>query len=165
MAKKINKNKFSAANKPVAKTRSASGFGSGSSGGDWELFFRSKRGVLLLCALLFGVVVWTYWPSLRGQFMFYDEFGLLLTNTHVNSGLSWSNVVWALFTLDYGNWSPVMWLSHMLDFQLYGPNPWGHHLTNVLIHAGCAVLLFLTLTRMTGALWRSLIAAALFALH
>ena len=97
--------------------------------------------------------------------MFYDENGLLLVNPHVNSGLSWSNVVWALFSLDHSNWFPLTWMSHMLDFQLFGTNPWGHHLTNVLFHASNSVLLFLVLKRMTGALWRSLIVAGLSALH
>jgi hypothetical protein len=38
-------------------------------------------------------------------------------------------------------------------------------LTNVLLHAANGVLLFLVLKRMTGAMWRSLIVAALFVLH
>ena len=59
----------------------------------------------------------------------------------------------------------MTWISHMLDFKLFGLNPWGHHLTNVLLHAANGVLLFLALKKMTGALWRSLIVAALFALH
>src|SRR6516165_12268035 len=136
-------------------------------------FFHSTKGVCALCAALFVVVVGTYWPSLNGQFMFYDEYGYLLGNSHVNTGLSGSNVAWALFSTDFSNWYPLTWMSHMLDFQMYGPapwappgpNPWGHHLTNVLLHAGCAVLLFLVLNRMTGALWRSLLVAGLFALH
>ena len=41
----------------------------------------------------------------------------------------------------------------------------GHHLTNVLLHAANAILLFLLLWRMTGALWPSAFAAAVFALH
>jgi tetratricopeptide (TPR) repeat protein len=41
----------------------------------------------------------------------------------------------------------------------------GHHLTNVVLHAGCAVLLFLLLLEMTGGLWRSGFVAAVFALH
>ena len=38
----------------------------------------------------------------------------------------------------------------MLDCQLYGLKPAGHHLTNVLLHAATAVLLFLVLLRMTA---------------
>jgi len=53
----------------------------------------------------------------------------------------------------------------MLDCQVYGLRPWGHHLTNLLLHTGSTLLLFLVLSRMTGALWRSACVAALFAWH
>jgi hypothetical protein len=48
----------------------------------------------------------------------------------------------------------------MLDYQLYGLWAGGHHLTNVLLHAASAVLLFLVFLRMTGDLWPSALAAA-----
>jgi Flp pilus assembly protein TadD len=53
----------------------------------------------------------------------------------------------------------------MIDCRLYGPRPWGHHLSNVLLHALNTLLLFLVFRNMTGAVWRSLIVAALFGLH
>ena len=53
----------------------------------------------------------------------------------------------------------------MLDYRLFGPMAGGHHLTNVVLHAFNAVLLFAVLRAMTGALWRSAFAAALFAWH
>jgi Tfp pilus assembly protein PilF len=53
----------------------------------------------------------------------------------------------------------------MLDCQLYGLNPSGHHLTSLLLHSANASLLFVALKRLTGALWRSALVAALFALH
>ena len=63
-------------------------------------------------------------------------------------------------------WYPLTWLSHMLDCQLYGLNhPGGHHLTNVLLHAASAILLFLLLRQMTGDLWPSAFVATLFAIH
>ncbi len=85
-------------------------------------------------------------------------------NAHVR-GLTWESVKWAFRTGCAGNWHPVTWLSHMLDCQLFGLKPWGHHLTNVLLHALNAVLVFALLQQMTGATWRSLLVAALFALH
>ncbi len=53
----------------------------------------------------------------------------------------------------------------MLDCQIWGLRAGGHHLTNVLLHAAAAILLFLALRQMTGALWRSAFVAALFAIH
>jgi hypothetical protein len=44
-------------------------------------------------------------------------------------------------------------------------NPWGHHLTNVLLHAINALLVFVLLQQITGARWRSVFVAALFSVH
>ena len=48
---------------------------------------------------------------------------------------------------------------------MFGLKPWGHHLTNVVLHALNAGLVFALLQQMTGARWRSLLVAALFAVH
>jgi Flp pilus assembly protein TadD len=53
----------------------------------------------------------------------------------------------------------------MLDCRLYGLNAGGHHATNVVLHTIAALLLFRALRQMTGALWKSAIVAALFAVH
>jgi tetratricopeptide (TPR) repeat protein len=53
----------------------------------------------------------------------------------------------------------------MLDCQLYGLQPWGHHLTNILLHAAAAILLFLALRSLTSDPWASLFVAAIFAVH
>jgi len=110
-------------------------------------------------------VLWTFWPSLQGSFLFFDESAYVVKNPHVNTGLSWSNIVWGFFSLEYANWHPVTWWSHMLDCQLYGLNPWGHHLTNILIHAANTVLVFVVFRKITGATWWSLLIALLFGLH
>ena len=70
-----------------------------------------------------------------------------------------------LLSLEIGHWHPVTWLSHMLDARVWGLRAGGHHLTNVLLHMATAILLFLALKQMTGALWRSVAVAALFAVH
>src|SRR5579885_3495599 len=74
-------------------------------------------------------------------------------------------IPWAFTHSVAGNWHPVTMISHMLDCRLYGLKPAGHHLTNVLLHAVAAILLFLVLRQMTGAFWRSALVAALFAVH
>jgi tetratricopeptide (TPR) repeat protein len=53
----------------------------------------------------------------------------------------------------------------MLDVELFGMEPQGHHLVNLLFHCANACLLFLILNTITGAVWRSLLVAALFAIH
>ena len=86
-------------------------------------------------------------------------------NPQVDDGLTIEGIAWAFTSRHASNWHPLTWLSHMLDCQLYGLTPWGHHLTNVLLHAATAILLFLVLRRMTGDLWPSAFVAAVFAVH
>src|SRR5262249_30491392 len=88
-------------------------------------------------------------------------------NGIVQRGLTAEGLAWAFGQL-HGTatyWHPLTWISHMLDCQLFGLKPGPHHLVNVLFHALNAVLLLVLLHRLTGALWRSAMVAALFAWH
>lgn len=118
-----------------------------------------------LGVLLFLAVFAVFLPTLRHGFTTYDDPAYVSEEPHVNSGLSWANFRWAWTSLEHSNWHPLTWLSHQLDCTLFGLAPWGHHLTNILLHAGSVLLLFLVLRRATGFLWRSLLVAALFGLH
>ena len=99
------------------------------------------------------------------EFVNYDDPNYITQNAHVQAGLTWETFIWALRSTEWDNWHPLTWLSHALDCQLYGLNPAGHHITNVLLHVLNVLLLFLLLTRATAAPGRSLLVAALFALH
>jgi len=118
----------------------------------------------LICPVLGLITLALYLPSLRHDFLAYDDQQYVSENPHVQASLSGHGLLWA-FGFHAGNWHPLAWLSHMLDCQLYGLNPTGHHLTNVLLHVANTLLLFLVLNRMTGAAWRSAFVAALFAWH
>ena len=98
------------------------------------------------------------------EFVAYDDNNYVYDNRHVRAGLTLEGIRWALTHVHASNWHPLTTLSHELDCQLYGQWPGGHHLTNVLLHAAASVVLFLALRRLTSAVWRSAIVAAL-ALH
>jgi len=106
-----------------------------------------------------------YWPVTGNDFVNYDDDVYVQSNAQVQKGLTLENVAWAFTHTVSCNWHPVTMLSHMLDCQVYGLNPWGHHLTSLLLHAADAVLLFLLLRRLTGAIWLGAWVAAMFALH
>jgi tetratricopeptide (TPR) repeat protein len=74
-------------------------------------------------------------------------------------------VKWAFTTGEVGKWFPLAWLSFMTDVQMFGVNAHVEHLVNVIFHIANAVVLFLLLARMTGAVWRSAMVGALFAWH
>ncbi len=99
------------------------------------------------------------------DFVNYDDPLYVTDNPHVRDGLSGQNIAWAFTSTEALNWHPLTWISLQLDAQIYGTRAWGYHLTNLLLHAANTVVLFLALRRLTGALWRPALAAALFALH
>src|SRR5947209_10437098 len=106
------------------------------------------RVTIILCALLVTLVALVFSPTLGAGFVDYDDNAYVYDNPKITAGLSVEGVVWAFAHIHAENWHPVTTISHMLDVQVYGLNPWGHHLTNVLLHALAAVLLFLALTRL-----------------
>src|SRR5271163_345852 len=124
-----------------------------------------ERQTLIFCLALVTVVFAVYYPVARNGFVTYDDNLYITENAHVKAGLTWATVQWAFTSYDESNWHPLTWLSHALDYQLFGPKPAGHHWVNVLLHAVNAVLLFLLLLSATKMRWRSLMVAALFALH
>jgi protein O-mannosyl-transferase len=129
------------------------------------LFQSPKLRTLLGCLCLVAAVLASYNPVVHNRFIRYDDDGYIIDNPHVKAGLTWSTVKWAFTTYEQANWHPLTWISHALDYQLFGMNPAGHHYVGVLLHAANAVLLFLLLQSATGFRWRSLMVAALFALH
>lgn len=106
-----------------------------------------------------------FWPAMHNDFVCYDDGAYVTQNVHVQNGVTWESLKWALFNPVGGNWHPVTVWSHMLDCQLYGLKPWGHHFTSVMLHAINTALVFLLLQRLTGAAWRSTWVAALFGWH
>ena len=105
-------------------------------------------------------------PVRHGEFLGFDDDKYVSANAHVQAGLTRDSVGWALRASYFNNWHPLAWLSHMLDVELFGGDAAGaHHLSGLLLHVLNALLLFGVMRRMTGALWPSAFAAALFALH
>jgi protein O-mannosyl-transferase len=135
-----------------------------SSEGMQQSFQFDGRTILVVIALAVMTLA-LFWPVTSFQFLNVDDSVYVMNNNHVKEGLNWHNVAWALTSLDVANWHPVTWLSHMLDVQLFGLDPGKHHATNLLIHTLNVIVLFLLLRSMTGALWRSAMVAALFAVH
>ncbi|MFZ0478612.1 MAG: tetratricopeptide repeat protein [Terriglobales bacterium] len=127
--------------------------------------FPLDRQILLLCLALAAAVFVAYSPVIHNSFVHYDDHLYITENAQVKTGLTWATAVWALTNYYEANWHPLTWMSHALDCDLFGLNPVGPHLENVLLHAANAILLFLVLQKATGFRWRSLMVAALFALH
>ena len=121
--------------------------------------------VVGVCVFLIAAVWVVFGQTLRHEFVNYDDDVYVYNNPAVAGGLTLQGIEQAFTHGSHANWDPLTTMSHMLDCQLYGLNSGGHHLTNVLLHAATAILLFLVLRQMSGALWRSAFVAAVFAVH
>ncbi len=123
------------------------------------------RSVFGICVFLVAAIWVVFGQTLGHEFVNYDDDQYVYKNPQVIHGLNLKGIVWAFTHNVNVNWTPLTVMSHMLDCQFYGLHAGGHHLTNLLLHAATAILLFLVLREMTGALWRSAFVAAVFAIH
>ena len=118
-----------------------------------------------VCIFLAALVWLAFGQTIHHAFINYDDDAYVYQNFVVRAGLTRRGILWAFTFGEIGHWHPVTWFSHMLDCQIWGLRAGGHHLTNVLLHAAAAILLFLALKQMTGTLWRSACVASFFAIH
>jgi len=126
---------------------------------------RNWRKTAILAFILMVLAFLPYLQTVEHDFVNYDDPGYVTKNDAVRSGLSFEGVRWAFTTFHAANWHPLTWMSHMLDVSLFGIDPGRHHLTSAFLHSLSTALLFLSLFRMTGAVWRSVFVAALFGVH
>lgn len=123
------------------------------------------RSLAVISALLVVLTLAVYLRVIEHEFVLFDDDVYVTGNAHVATGLSVANLSWAFTTLHAATWHPITWLSHQLDVQLFGMSSHCHHLTSVFIHTVSTALFLFLLFRLTGALWQSSFAAAVFALH
>jgi len=98
----------------------------------------------LLCVL---VTLAVFWPTLGHQFLDWDDDRNLVNNPDFR-GLAWSNLRWMLTTTLMGHWIPFTWLTFGTDYVIWGMKPFGYHLTNLLLHAGAALTMYLVALRL-----------------
>jgi protein O-mannosyl-transferase len=126
----------------------------------------SSRGVTLGIYLFLAVMSLTIFAqTIRYDFVNFDDDLYVYNTPAIKAGLTVKGITLAVISQHARNWHPLTTISHMLDCQLYGLNAGGHHVTNMLLHTFGVLLLFRVLQQMTGAVWRSALVAALFAVH
>jgi tetratricopeptide (TPR) repeat protein len=125
----------------------------------------SLRRQMLVCLFLIVATLVVFWQVSNHDFLNFDDNTYVTENQRVQAGFTGEGIIWAFTTTHANFWHPLTWLSYMLDCQLFGLEAGLHHLSNLLLHVANSILVFLVFSRMTGALWRSGLVAALFALH
>ncbi len=115
--------------------------------------------------LLTLITLSVYFQVMQHPFSNYDDTEYIGDNLNIQKGLSVATVRWAITSTEHANWHPLTWMSHALDWQLFGNDPSGHHFMSLLLHILSVLLLFSFLARVTGSQVRSLLVAAIFAVH
>ena len=131
--------------RPAAPLR-AGGAAGKSVHGDRSTARPDALGALLAAAIAFL-------PFLRvfdNQFVNFDDTDLLVYNPFYR-GLGLAQLGWMVTTFRMGHYMPLTWLSYGLDFITWGMDPLGYHLTNLVLHAMNAALVFLIGVRLLGA--------------
>src|SRR5258708_40205848 len=74
--------------------------------------------VLIGLFLLLGTLT-VYAPACRNGFDNFDDQDYVSENPQVLTGISLSNIRWAMTTNHAANWHPLTWLSLQLDSEIY----------------------------------------------
>jgi hypothetical protein len=128
--------------------------------------------IAVILIVSFGV----YFNALFNGFV-YDDLNYISENPWIKDIRHlpeiFTSSAWAF--KDVSNYyRPLVNSIYMLDFHIFGLAPWGFHLTNVILHAGVSVLVFLLTALLIGRsqfptdtnnLTLPFIAAILFAVH
>lgn len=121
-----------------------------------------NRIILLIFAAFFA-----YLPSFNNPFIWDDEQFIyknrFVQNFAVQKIFTTNTIAGAGENSNY--YRPLTTLSFAIDYQMWGLNPLGFHLTNTLLHALAAVLVFLILRELKLKDNLALAVALVFALH
>ncbi|MFH1039081.1 MAG: tetratricopeptide repeat protein [PVC group bacterium] len=126
--------------------------------GTRDLPWRGGLLIILLTILVFS-------PSLGSGFVNWDD-NQLLKNTGWR-GCRPDNIAWWFTSMVNGDYKPLVWASYNFDYLFWSFNPAGYHLSNVLIHALNAWLVFLILLKLGGGrnIKGSVLGAVFFSIH
>ncbi|MCB0334760.1 MAG: tetratricopeptide repeat protein [Bdellovibrionales bacterium] len=114
--------------------------------------------ILVMGLLIFG-------PSLKFNFLNFDDNIYVYENPFVQSGLRWSNIIKAFTESHGGHWHPLSWISHMLDVEFFGMNPFWHRGHNIFLHILNTCLLYLLICPRLLPKWLALLAVCIFLVH
>ena len=119
----------------------------------------------LSCSLVVVAALTAFWPTLKHEFLVLDDLNLVAENPDIRNGFALDSIRWAFTAPDSPGGTPLARLSFRADYLLHGVRPEGFRWTGLLLHVVNSVFLLTALSRSTGACWRSLAVALLFAAH
>jgi Tfp pilus assembly protein PilF len=107
---------------------------------------RRPTSVDALATIILFITIFAFLPTLGNGFSEWDE-KLLVENPHFR-GWGWPQIVWAFKDVHTASYQPVAWLTFNVDYLFWGMDPFGFHLTNLIVHAMTALLLYFLCLRL-----------------
>lgn len=105
-----------------------------------------------LLSLIALVVLASFWPVTRNEFLNWDDNLYFVQNPHYK-GLSAANLRWMFTTTYMSHYQPLSWLSHAIVYSIWGVSATAYHAVTLAIHAINAVLLFLLILQLLARLF------------
>ncbi|ALM10410.1 MAG TPA: hypothetical protein DEB30_01630 [Candidatus Peribacter riflensis] len=123
-----------------------------------------QRKLTLGLLLVVAVTAVVYVPTIRNDFVDYDDQPLIVENAAVQE-LSTRTLSFIFSTFDPELYVPFTLLTYQIEGQLFGIRPGVVHATNLLLHLLNILLVSWVVFRLTGRAWVTAGVTALFALH
>lgn len=116
-----------------------------------------------LLAAMLALVGLAHSPALRAGLTNWDDRGYLTSNADVVSprlGTILHPLHWTV-----SDWTPTVTISHAIEYRLFGFTPAVYHATNLALHLGCVILVYLLLRAVGLSRGAALIASCIFGIH
>ncbi|MBN1669483.1 MAG: tetratricopeptide repeat protein [Kiritimatiellae bacterium] len=120
--------------------------------------------VVAIAAAVFAVYINALWNGLV-----WDDEALIANNPHIRS---WKNVPLLFSSQLFAgsgkisrSYRPLQALTYMADHSVWGLNPVGYHLTNMMLHAICAVLVYAVMILILNERRVAFVTGLIFGIH
>ncbi|OFX18169.1 MAG: hypothetical protein A2033_11700 [Bacteroidetes bacterium GWA2_31_9] len=117
-----------------------------------------------IIAILISITFITFFPSLKNDFVNWDDDIYVLQNPDIReiSSASVSN----MFSSEYvGLYLPLTIFSYAINYSIGELNPFGYHLLNLILHIFSTIILYLLIKKLSSNISIAFFVALLFAIH
>ena len=126
--------------------------------------FSSKTSTFILLAAILAVVFFSYYPTLKNDFVFWDDNTHLYENISVRvlDGEHIGDIFKGTVNKTY---IPLTILSFSIEYHFFGYDPFIYHLDNLLLHLAIVAFIFWLGLRLGLSGMGAGVAALLFGIH
>lgn len=123
---------------------------------------QSKNIIVLQVTILVAAVIFTYLNVFNAGFISWDDADYVANNPDIRS---FANASKWFSSFYIGNYHPLTMVSYAIDFVIGNTAPAQYHITNIILHAINALMLYAFVNNIQGNRWVAFFVAMLFAIH